>query len=281
VDPPHERGAPVVHLERAAMSPDSTGSGPLLVGTGLTLRVGSRTLAEGLTLRIGSGELWCVIGANGSGKTTLLHTLAGLRRPDAGTLALQGRELAEWPLHEAARLRGLLPQSLHDAFSASALDVALMGRHPHLARWAWESAGDRALALAALRAVDMDAFATRDVLTLSGGERQRVGIAALLAQDPAMLLLDEPLAHLDMHHQLVVLQHLRALAREQGKAVLLTIHDLNLARRFATHALVLGANVGPCSGRVHDVMTEATIGSAFGHPVTTLRSGEHTLFVPA
>lgn len=265
--------------DSASLPPAS--SLPLLATRNLALRVGSRALVEGLSLQVGAGELWCLIGANGSGKTTLLHALAGLRQPDAGEVLLMGRPLQAWPLEEAALHRGLLPQNLHDAFSARALDVVLMGRHPHLARWALEGQRDMQIARDALHAVDMAEMAGRDVLTLSGGERQRVGIAALLAQQPSVLLLDEPVAHLDLRHQLVVLEHLSRLAREQRKGVLLAIHDLNLAHRFATHALVLGAGLQACCGRVDDVMNEATLGRAFGHPVATVRNGAQTLFVAA
>jgi iron complex transport system ATP-binding protein len=251
---------------------------PLLEADGLTLRAGPRTLFEQLSLRVAPGELWCVLGCNGSGKTSLLHALAGLRAPQAGMVRLGGRPLADWPPADAACLRGLLPQALHDAFAARVLDVVLLGRHPHLARWAWEDDEDRALALAALRVVDADGLAMRDVTTLSGGERQRVGIAALLAQQPLLLLLDEPVAHLDLRHQLIVLDHLAALVRDGRHAVVLSLHDLNLARRYATHALLLGPG-GPRLGPVAEVMTEEALGMAFGHPVTRAEVAGRTVFV--
>ncbi len=249
----------------------------LLLADNLSLRVGSRVLIERLSIAVAVGELWCVLGPNGSGKTTLLHTLAGLRSPDAGVVQLAGRPLAEWDTAAAARLRGLLPQTLHDAFSANALEIVLMGRHPYLSRWGWEGEVDRDLARAALAAVELESLAERDVVTLSGGERQRVGIAALLAQDPPLLLLDEPVAHLDMRHQVVVLRLLRELAVGSNKAIVLSIHDLNLARRFATHALVLGGT--PAQGRVDEAMTEATLAAAFGHPVARREIGDRVVFI--
>ncbi len=251
----------------------------LLEARGLQVAAGERTLIESLDLQVRPGELWCVMGPNGSGKTSLLHTLAGLRPPRAGTLELQGRALRDWPVGELARLRGLLPQTMHDAFSATALDVVLLGRHPHLGRWAWEDADDEAIARAALQAVDLDTLAERDVTTLSGGERQRVGIAALLAQDPPLLLLDEPVAHLDLHHQVTVLRHLSLLVRRRGKAVMLSIHDLNLAARFATHALVVGAGGLLRQGPVESTMDEVVLSAAFGHAVVRERIGRRTLFV--
>jgi iron complex transport system ATP-binding protein len=249
----------------------------LLAAEGLALRVGERTLLEGLSLAVARGQLWAVLGPNGSGKTTLLHALAGLRAPHAGTVHLAGRPLAACSAADAACLRGLLPQTLHDAFSASALDIVTMGRHPHLARWAWEDAQDRTIALAALQAVDLAPLAAHDVTSLSGGERQRVGIAALLAQDPLLLLLDEPVAHLDLRHQVIVLDRLRELAAG-GKAIVLSIHDLNLARRFATHALVLGGPV-LVQGPVDDAMNEAALSAAFGHPVARRQVDDRILFL--
>ncbi|MEO7246621.1 MAG: ABC transporter ATP-binding protein [Rubrivivax sp.] len=247
----------------------------------MALAVGQRTLLRRLDLQLGAGELWCVLGPNGSGKTTLLHTLAGLHAPAVGRVKLDGRPLADWRPDALARRRGLLPQALHDAFGARVIDTVLLGRHPYLSRWGWEGDADRARALDALAAVEMQALAGRDVTTLSGGERQRVGIAALLAQDPALLLLDEPLAHLDLRHQVTVLQHLRGLAAQRGRAVMLSIHDLNLARRFATHALLLAGDGGtPVQGPVALAMQADALGAVFGHPLVAATVGDRVVYLP-
>lgn len=253
---------------------------PLLELDRVTLRAGSRTLVRELSLRCAPGEVWCLLGPNGAGKTTLLHTAVGLREPQGGAIRLAGRALHDWPLADAARQRGLLPQTHHDAFSASVLDSVLLGRHPYLKRWQWEDDDDRAIARAALAAVGLAGLEERDVLTLSGGERQRVALATLLAQDPALLLLDEPVSHLDLHHQLLMLEHVRKLASERRKLVLFTVHDLNLAARYASHALLLLPRGAALQGPVGEVMTESSLEHAFGHRVTRVAAAGRTLFVP-
>jgi len=253
---------------------------PLLEVQNLLLRVGMRTLVRGMSFRLRAGEVWCLLGPNGSGKSTFLHTAVGLRAPQGGALLLAGRALADWPVSGAARLRGYLPQTFHDAFSASVLETVMLGRHPYLSRWQWEGGDERERALAALDAVDLAGFGQRDVLTLSGGERQRVALAALFAQDAQLLLLDEPVSHLDLHHQVMVLQHLVELARVHAKGVLFTVHDLDLAARFASHALLLTPQQTVLQGPIDEVMTEAALQCAFGHRVARVEAAGRTLFVP-
>ncbi|WP_322050834.1 ABC transporter ATP-binding protein [Paraburkholderia bannensis] len=253
----------------------------LLATQALTLRAGTRTLVENLTQCFGAGEIWCVAGANGAGKTTLIATLAGLRAPAAGHVEIDGIALRDWkPVHLAQR-RALMPQDVRDAFSASVLDIVLLNRYPHLAGWGWDSDEDRAAAHAALAQLGLEAFAARDVLSLSGGERQRVALAAVLCQAAPLLLLDEPLAHLDLHHQIACLEALRQWVRVDARSVVLSCHDLNLARRYATHALLLDGRGGCWAGPVRDVLTAELASEAFGHPLTLIRDGPHEALVPA
>ena len=179
----------------------------------------------------------------------------------------------------AARIRGFLPQTIHDAFSAAVLDIVLMGRHPHLSRWGWEGEAEREIALAALHAVGLADLADRDITTLSGGERQRAAIAALLAQDAPLLLMDEPTTHLDLHHQIMILRHLVRLARDRDKALMFSIHDLNLAFRFATHAMLFREDGVVDIGPINEVMNNAALSLAFRYPVVQMQAGRQTVFV--
>jgi len=254
---------------------------PLLLLEGIRLQAGARVLVEGLDLQVQAGEVWAVLGRNGAGKSTLLAAMAGLRAPQAGNVRLCGRTLSALGAAQAARLRAFLPQNLHDAFSATVLETVLLGRHPHLGRWRWEDDDDRRIALDALSAVDMAPCAGRDVLSLSGGERQRVGLAQVLAQATRLLLLDEPTAHLDLHHQASILETLVRLARNEARTVVFTTHDLNLAARFAQRVLVLSGDGGFRHGATQEVMSPAVLSAAFAHPIERIAGGQGAgVFVP-
>jgi iron complex transport system ATP-binding protein len=258
-----------------------SGANVLLEVRGLTIRAAGRTLVRDLSMDVRAGEVWCILGANGAGKTMFLSTVVGLRGVDGGEIRFGGRSAEHWSALEAARMRGFLPQSIHDAFSASVLDVVTLGRHPYMSRWAWEGEAERRMALAALEAVDLADMADRDVTTLSGGERQRVAIAALLAQEAPLLLLDEPVAHLDLHHQITILEHLAALAAGRRRAVIFSVHDLNLAARFATHALLYREDGSVDQGPIEEVMNDAALSLAFRYPVARVKIGARTVFVPS
>ncbi|WP_144145002.1 ABC transporter ATP-binding protein [Paraburkholderia sp. BCC1884] len=247
----------------------------------LTLRMGARTLLDSFTHTFYAGEIWCVAGPNGAGKTTLLSTLAGLLPASAGHVELDGKRLSDWPSLQLARRRALMPQSAPDAFSASVLDIVMLNRFPHLTGWGWEREADRDAAHTALDLLGLGAFAARDVLSLSGGERQRVALAAVLCQQAPLLLLDEPLSHLDLHHQIECLDALAAWTREPRRTVVFSCHDLNLARRFATHALLLDGEGGAYAGPVRDVLTPTLTSRAFGYPLILIREGEHEALIPA
>ena len=247
----------------------------------LQLKMGGRILVEDLDLHIEAGQYWCVIGRNGAGKSTLLRTLAGLHEPDSGNVELKGRALADWSPEGLACERAFLPQSRSDAFGYRAIEIVLAARHPYRADQYWEGSDDHEAAHAALCAMEIAGLAERDVRTLSGGERQRVAIAALLAQDTPLLLLDEPANALDLAHQVSVMRLLARLCREQGKTVAMVGHDLNLAHGVASHALLLMGDGRWQGGTVEQVMQPDILGSFLGHRIETIQHGTRTIFIAA
>lgn len=251
---------------------------PVLEAVDLRLSIGTRCLFQGLSWRVGRGECWGILGLNGAGKTSLLHVLAGVRRPDAGEVRLGGRALSHYSPRELALRRGLLEQSCFDAFSSTVLETALIGRHPHLGPWAWETRADVDTAWSALEAVGLADFARRDVLTLSGGERRRLALATLLTQDPPLLLLDEPTASLDLHHQVAMLDLLAQL-RAAGKTSIMVLHDISLAARYCDH-LVLLDGAATRLGTAEELLRPQWLEACFRHPIRALRDGERWAFVP-
>jgi iron complex transport system ATP-binding protein len=260
---------------------DVKGRAASLSAQRLTLRAGERALLDDFTHTFYPGEIWCIAGPNGAGKTTLMTTLAGLARPAAGHVEVDGERIDAWPGAALARRRALMPQHFHDAFGATVLDIVLLNRFPHLTGWGWERPADRAAAQAALDTLGLAALAARDVLSLSGGERQRVALAAALCQDAPLLLLDEPLAFLDWHHQIDCLTALVQWVRACPRTILFSCHDLNLARRFATHALLLEGNGVAHAGPARDVLTPALASRAFGYPLVLIEQNGYEALVPA
>ena len=247
----------------------------------LDVNIGSVRVAAGLGFELAAGERLAILGRNGTGKTTLLSTLAGLRKAEAGSVLLCGESYETLGPRRAAQLRGLLPQGHLDAFQSTVLETALIGRHPHLGRWAWEGREDERIAREALAAVDLAGLGSREVHTLSGGERQRLAIAALLAQQPQAYLLDEPLAHLDLNHQIAVLELLSRRARADGVGIVMVLHDINLALRYADRALLLFGESRTLEGPVAAVLTAESLSRLYGHPLREMRDGGARYFVPA
>jgi iron complex transport system ATP-binding protein len=251
-----------------------------LAADDISVRAGARCLVTALSAQFASGEMVAILGRNGAGKTLTLHTLAGLRPPAVGGIFLDGVPLPRLGRRPIALRLGLLPQDLEDAFVASALETVLIGRHPHLALWQWETADDERIARDALAAVGMTDFAARRTDTLSGGEQRRVAVASLLAQQPAIFLLDEPTNHLDPHHQLAVLGLFRQLA-DSGRTVITTLHDPTLAARFADRALLLFGDGRWSLGPVAAALTSATLSELYVTPMIELGHHSGRVFVNA
>jgi iron complex transport system ATP-binding protein len=252
----------------------------LLATRDLAVSIGTTQVVRGLDLSINPGERLAILGRNGVGKTTLLHTLAGLRAPQSGEIRLAGDRYATLGPRCAARLRGLLPQHQGDAFAASVLETVLVGRHPHLSRWDWESAADEALAQQALAALGLADLAHRSIHTLSGGERQRVALATLLVQQPRVYLLDEPLAHLDLNHQIAVLELIGRRVRDEQAALVMVLHDVNLAEHFSDQALLLHGQGEHQLGASAAVLDAASLSRLYGHPLREVRDANRRWLVP-
>jgi iron complex transport system ATP-binding protein len=246
----------------------------------LSVRVPGRTLVSQLSIQVPPGRIVAVLGRNGAGKSSTLHALAGLHPHASGRVLVTGRARELWSRRALARRLGLLAQHTEDPFPGTVLDSVLVGRHPHIDFWHWESDADRAIARRALAAVDLAGLDARDVASLSGGERRRLAVAAVLAQEPCVYLLDEPIQQLDPHHQLAVLKLFRALA-DAGRSVLMSLHDVGMAARFADEALLLFGDGRWRHGSQAHVLTEQTIGELYGIPVRELRYRDGRTFVAA
>lgn len=226
-----------------------------------------RLLHEGLSLRLEPGQCWAVLGNNGSGKSTLLRTLAGLLRPLAGTILVDGRPLVDMSARARARAVGMLLQEESTGFWGSVLEYVLLGRYPHRRGLFGWSAQDLAIAQAAIGHADLAGRIERPLGTLSGGERQRARLAQMLAQDPAVLLLDEPLQHMDLRHQRDTMALLRALAASRRKAICCVLHDPVLAHRYCDHALLLFDDGSWRAGSSEQVLQREMLERLYGCPV--------------
>jgi iron complex transport system ATP-binding protein len=230
----------------------------------LALRAGghahSRRIFAALSFTVLAGERWVVLGPNGAGKSSLLAALAAVFPVDDGRVVLQGRPLAQWSARALADWRAWCPQFWLDPFPATVTETAALARQ----RGAWWSAdaADGAAVRQALGDLDLLALADADVRELSGGERQRVAVATALLQDTPLLLLDEPASHLDLAHQQTLLDVLLR-CTSSGRAVVASLHDMNLAWDLATHAVLLDGRGGAVAGPRDAVMTPAGLSQAF------------------
>ena len=234
-----------------------------LAAQSLTLAYGEHAVIDGMDLEIPPGRITAIVGANGCGKSTLLRALARLIPPKAGQVVLDGKALHGRPTKDVARTLGLLPQSPVAPEGIAVADLVGRGRHPHqklLARW---GARDYEVVAQSLEATGTADLADRSVDELSGGQRQRVWIAMALAQETDILLLDEPTTFLDVAHQVEVLDLLTDLNRDRGTTIVMVLHDINLAARYADHIFALRAGRLVASGTPDDVITSELIRDVF------------------
>ena len=217
-----------------------------------------------VTLTVPRGSIVGLLGPNGCGKTTLTKLLSGVERPHAGTIAFDGRSLTQISRRELARHVAVVPQETHPAFDYTALEMVLMGRHPHLGAFQLEGPSDLAIAREWMLATGTAHLAERSYMTLSGGEKQRVIIASALAQSPDLLLLDEPTASLDLGYQLEIASLLGRLNHEGGVTMVLATHDLNLAAALCTYVVMIRAGSVVGQGPIADVLTAAGVRELYG-----------------
>jgi iron complex transport system ATP-binding protein len=242
-----------------------------------------RPVLRGVSLELRPGRVLGLLGPNGAGKSTLVRLAAGLLRPARGQVRLADRDLSAWPRREVAKRVALLPQDglLPPAFTA--WEVAMMGRTPHLGWLGAEGATDRAVVEQALELADVAAVADRRVDELSGGERQRVMLARALAQEPSVLLLDEPTVHLDLGHQVALLSLVVRLARQGGLAVLVVFHDLNLAGQSCDELVLLSRGRVAAAGSPDDLLASPVVREVYGVDLVALphpTSGRTAVLLP-
>ena len=272
-------GCPIPNVEGAhkgrpyGLPPSNAGDmgapSPAVFATGVWASYGDRNVLSGLDLEVAAGSVVALAGPNGVGKSTLLKLIAGTLAPSRGTVSVLGRDVSRMTARERARLVAVVPQTPELPPGASALDVALMGRNPHLGLLSWESEEDVAIALDAMRQTGAAEFADRPVDRLSGGERQRVAVAMALAQQTPILLLDEPTANLDLAYQPAIMRLLRDVSG-QGRAVIVAVHDLTLAAQFCDEIALLSNGRRIAAGAPWDVLTEDLIRQVYDADVLVL-----------
>jgi iron complex transport system ATP-binding protein len=226
-----------------------------------------RDALAGVSLAVGSREFHAVLGPNGSGKTTLVRVALGSLVPASGAAEVEGRAAHLWPRAELARVVGVVPQREDNLFPQRVRETVLLGRYPHLSMWGRERAEDHAAVDRALAACDVQQLADRWLWTLSGGEYQRVRVARALAQEPKLLVLDEPGISLDLEHEMGLFELVRGLVETSGLGVLMITHDLNLAARFADSLLLLEGGRPVATGAPAEVLTQQTVEKVFSWPV--------------
>jgi iron complex transport system ATP-binding protein len=230
---------------------------------GLRLAYDDRVVVDGLSLAVPPERITVIVGANACGKSTLLRALARLLTPSAGVVQLDGRSVHSLPTRQVAKQLGILPQSPVAPDGLTVLDLVTRGRSPHQSWWRqWSSADETAVA-AALRATEMTDLADRPVDELSGGQRQRAWLAMAVAQETPVLLLDEPTTFLDLAHQIDVLDLVVDLNRNEGRTVVMVLHDLNQACRYADHVVAMKAGKIVVEGPPAAVITPDMVADVF------------------
>lgn len=248
---------------QAASVPGSSLGESKILAENLTLGYDATTVVKGLGVGIPAGKVTSVVGPNGCGKSTLLRSLARLLKPRGGAIYLDGDAISALPTREVARRLGILPQDPTAPEGLTVRELAAQGRYPHQSWMRQWSGEDEQAVESALETTGVLELADRPLDTLSGGQRQRAWISMALAQETETLLLDEPTTFLDMAHQLEVLQLLERLNREEGRTILMVLHDLNNAARFSDHVIALSRGRVFAAGPPREVVTPELLREVF------------------
>ncbi|MDO5641214.1 MAG: ABC transporter ATP-binding protein [Paracoccus sp. (in: a-proteobacteria)] len=237
---------------------------PLFQITNLSAGYGVVPVLDGLDLHLPEGRVTALCGPNGSGKSTVLRALRRLLSPRAGQISLNGRPLPDWPGKELARSLAMLSQSPDAPEEMTVAELAMLGRYAHRRLLAGPSATDRQACARAMAATGLSGHAETPLGALSGGQRQRAWIAMVLAQEAGTILLDEPTNHLDVAHAMEVLELVRRLNREGGRSIVVVLHDLNLAARYADHVVLFDQGRVIAQGGVDAVLTAPLLSRVYG-----------------
>ncbi len=241
----------------------------------VTIRYESRTVLRDVNLTVHAGEVLAVIGPNGVGKSTLIRASSGSLKPAGGRVTIDGRDVHHLRVEERAKLIAVVPQAIRLPEAFSVFETVLMGRTPYLGWLGRESEKDRSAVQSALERTGTLELTDRPLGELSGGEQQRVLIARALAQAARTLLLDEPTAHLDLKHQAGVLSLVRSLAHAENHAVLIALHDLNLAAQYADRVALLSNSGVAALGTPEEVLTAENLSPAYGLHITVYEHPAH------
>ncbi len=235
----------------------------VLQAKGVTFSYGKKPVLDNLDFDVAKGDFIGLIGPNGSGKTTLLKLLMHILSPSKGKVLLEGRAMREMKRREISQKIAFVPQEENTNFVFSALEIVLMGRSPYLKGFQMEGDYDIEVTKKAMSITDCWQFKERDILTLSGGERKRVFIARALAQEPEIILMDEPTTHLDINHQVEIMEKMREL-NEAGLTIIMVSHDINLASSFCTRLAVLKDGKIITSGKPEEIVNSKLLESVYG-----------------
>lgn len=246
----------------------------------LNVSINNQEIVRDLSLSLTAGKMLAILGANGIGKTTLLHSLSGLRPVSNGRIFYGDELLSTLTPRQRAQRSGVLLQQQNDWFPSTVLETVLMGRHPHINTWQWESQHDIDFAQTQLQILDLQRYSHTLVTQLSGGERQRLAIATLLTQAPQLMFLDEPCNHLDLNHQIRAMSLFEQLCQSQQRSAVMVLHDPHLADRYCHEVLLLFGNGDYLHGPAYALLNEENLSRLYAHPVRIIEDQLGRAFIP-